>query len=190
MGDKNFEELDPLFTNGKQMGTAVAVDASNVGLLKQYFSEQKWDYDLLKESLGKTLKHLIMNIQLTHLTRIVGTISTQYYLESENYVPERLSKRIDEATSSMMESGLHQFFTSYAHFRDGLHLRAFNGQQDDDDHEQALTIEQLIRPMKLIFCLWGVALTIFTVEIVVFKWNQLRRRFSRRVFEIFNPFSM
>lgn len=180
-----------MYTNGKQMGIAFAVDASNIGLLKQHFSEQKYDYDLLKESLVKTLKNLIMNIQLTHLTRIEGTINTQYYLESENYVPERLSKRIDEATSSLMESGLHQFFTSYAHFRDDLHLREFNGQQDDDDdYEQALTIEQLIRPMKLIFCLWGVALTIFTVEIVVFKWNQLRRRFSRRVFEIFNPFSM
>lgn len=93
----------------------------------------------------------------------------QSYLQSEYYVPERILEEINEATSSMMASGLHQFYTSLATFKNNLVERAYS--IVDDDCTEALTMEQLKRPLILLFCLWGVALIVFIGESIVSKWK-------------------
>lgn len=60
------------------------------------------------------------------------------------------------------------FYRSLAKFQISLD---YHMSQEDDDI-QALSIQQLKKPMILIFCLWGAASTLLIAESVVFKWNQ------------------
>ena len=43
----------------------------------------------------------------------LGEISTGPHLESEYYIPDHIFDKINKLTSSMMESGLKQFYDSY-----------------------------------------------------------------------------
>lgn len=73
----------------------------------------------------------------------------------------------------MMESGLYQFYTTLAAFKLKLMERSFWSDDDDDDDDmQALTVQQLKRPMILLFCLWAVAKAIFIAEMIVSKFNK------------------
>lgn len=72
----------------------------------------------------------------------------------------------------MIESGLGQFYASFGAFGQKLVDRHDVIQRDDEDDVRALTVEQLQRPMILIFCLCGVAISLLIFEIIVFKWNQ------------------
>lgn len=46
----------------------------------------------------------------------------------------------------------------------------FNSEEDD----QALTMEQLKRPMILIVCLWGMSIMIWIAEIIIYRWKNRR----------------
>lgn len=82
-------------------------------------------------------------------------------------------ENIDEATNLMIESGLHQFYTSFTDFKRKLTERHDVIKPDEDgDDVQAMTLEQLRRPMILTLCLCGVAAVILIVEILVVKWIQ------------------
>lgn len=105
---------------------------------------------------------------------ILGSTHAQFFLESDHHVPERIIKRLDHATSSMVENGLHKFYLSLAIFKQKLIDRAYLEQIDDDS--QALTIEQLKRPMIVLFYLWGTATIIFICEMTIFKWILCNRR--------------
>lgn len=136
------------------------------------------DFDVIQEGLG--IVHFICKkrklFNLIFFT--LGTISTQFYLESENYVPDRMMKKIDKATSSFVENGLRQFYESLVDFRQKLIDRVHLSQLDDDI--QALTFEQLRRPMILVFCLWGITIIILILEIFISKWNASRRNRERK----------
>lgn len=107
-----------------------------------------------------------------YLFKTLGTLSSQYYLASDQYVPERMLRKVDKVTSSMMESGLHHFYRTFAEFRSKFSQRP-NEHQDTDDI-LVLEIDQMIRPMKIIFCLWGLATVLFITEVIVHKWNKWR----------------
>lgn len=120
-----------------------------------------------------TLRHLILLFII-----YLGSINSQFFLESDHYVPERVFKKIDQATSLMMESGLYQFYTSLAAFKQKFVEQTYSNQDDDDDNLQALTMQQLKRPMFLLFSLWAVAKAIFIAEMLVAKFNDwLIRKF-------------
>lgn len=75
----------------------------------------------------------------------------EFVLQSDHYVPDRMLKEIDEVTVSMMESGLIQLYKSLAIFEQKLIDRAFT--ITDVDNFRALTMEQLERPLILLFCI-------------------------------------
>lgn len=81
-------------------------------------------------------------------------------------------KKIDKATSTMMQNGLHQFYTNFADFKQKFLVREYLSEKDDD--LQALTAEQLKRPMILMSCLFGVAIVIWMAEIIIFRWKNRR----------------
>lgn len=76
-----------------------------------------------------------------------------------------------------MANGLHKFYTSLADFNQKLIGRVYSN--GDEDELKALTMEQLRKPMILIICLWGVATTIFLIEMILFKWNNFKRKRNR-----------
>lgn len=90
-------------------------------------------------------------------------------MESSHYVSERSLNKINKETSSIMANGLHQFYASYCDFKQKLIERAYLKQNDDDF--QALTAQQLVRPLIFLCCLCGVATFIFIGEIVAFQWK-------------------
>lgn len=101
-------------------------------------------------------------------------MNTQFYLQSNHYVPDRMLKNIDKTTSLMMESGLHQLYTSMTDFKQKLVDRVYAIVESEDF--RALTMEQLKRPLILLFCLWGVALIVFIAETIASKWELGNRK--------------
>lgn len=106
-----------------------------------------------------------------------GSVGSSFYLESDHYVSDRLIKNINKATSSMIESGLHSFYMSLNSFKQQFIERAYFSQTDDAF--QALTTQQLKRPMILVFYLWATAVIVFIAEALVSKWNQWRNQNTR-----------
>lgn len=112
---------------------------------------------------------------------ILGEIPDPYYLVSEYYVPDRLMKRINNVTISMIESGLDKFFKSYTAFVQMMFRAKYV--EDDVDALQPLTLQQLKRPMLFIVSLYGVATIVFMLEksieiitIIWIKWKIWRNR--------------
>lgn len=66
-----------------------------------------------------------------------------------------------------MENGLHQFYGSLTAFQQKL--RKPTDYKHEHEENAALTMEQLIRPMILVFYLWGLATAVFIAELVVYK---------------------
>lgn len=95
--------------------------------------------------------------------RILGSLPYGYYLESNKYVPERMLNSIDKKSSAMMASGLHQLYIKYSEFVFEMHSK-IEHREDENDDEQALTMDQLKRPLILVFYLWGITLVVFIIE--------------------------
>lgn len=104
---------------------------------------------------------------------IPGVINIEFILQSDHYVPDRMLKEIDNVTVSMMESGLIHLYRSLATFKQKLVDRAFT--IANVDNFRALTMEQLNRPLVLLFCLWGAAMIVFVIETIIFKWKVYNR---------------
>lgn len=85
-------------------------------------------------------------------------------------------EKIDKTTSSLMANGLYQFYSSFATFTQKC-IQGDLIEKDDDD--RALKMEQLRRPMILVFGLWAVAAIIFVGEVIVNKWKSRRNRSHR-----------
>lgn len=99
------------------------------------------------------------------ISETLDAIPTQYYLESNNYVPERVQNRIDLSTSWMIESGMHSFYRTFSDYLMEIISKIFRGQQIEED-DAALTMEQLGRPLKLVLFLFGLAFIVFICEIL------------------------
>lgn len=106
------------------------------------------------------------------MNNISGAINTRFFLQSDHSVPDRTLRMIDHLTSPIMENGLHQFYQSFNTFRRQLIYRNFSSIEDDSS-DRALTMEQLMRPTKFVFYLWGLAVIIFVAEIIVGKLRNL-----------------
>lgn len=76
----------------------------------------------------------------------------------------------------MVENGLHEFYLSLAIFKQKLIDRAYSEQVDDDF--KALTVEQLRRPMKHLFYLWGMVMIVFITEYIISKWKHRNRHIN------------
>lgn len=90
---------------------------------------------------------------------------------SEHYVPNTVLKSIDRKSSLMMSSGLHHFYTKYSEFM--MEMRSkIEHREENDEESQALTMEQLQRPLVVIFYLWGGSLGIFIIEILIYHFKK------------------
>lgn len=139
-----------------------------VGILTYYERDQV----LSGISRCKTLSEWVHHLEI----HISGAVRNQFYLESKHYIPERFMTKINGMTSSLMANGLLNFYNSFAIFKQ----KCIQGDliEENDDH-QALKMEQLKRPMILVFGLWAVATIIFVVEAITFKWKNRRNRGQR-----------
>lgn len=105
---------------------------------------------------------------------ISGALNSQFFLESDNVVSQRTLQTIDKATSSMMENGFYRFYISIASFTQQLIEREYLEQNEEEF--QALTVDQLKRPLMLLFALFGVSVIVFIIEHIISKWNSYVRR--------------
>lgn len=103
---------------------------------------------------------------------MVGSIISPFFLESDHYIADRTMKMIDKTTSSMMENGLFKFYTSLASFKQKFIER--NSQHENDF--QALSMNELKRPMKLLLGLCAFATFIFLFEFAISKWRNWRNQ--------------
>lgn len=129
------------------------------------------DFDLLDDHLGKGTRNFINNINLLNFwndfSHTLDEINSQFVLESNHYVTERLLKKIDRLTSSMIENGLHQYFAATDAFKRNFHDIEYSNVKDEEFKE--LTIDQLKRPMILMVGLVILATVILIIQIIVFK---------------------
>lgn len=135
------------------------------------------DSDVLPLKLGNFMTNenwLNSWVLFSSFIHPLGFVSSQFYLQSEHYVPDRMLKKIDRATGSMMENGLHEFYTSLASFKMKLILRIYSMVEHEDF--RALSVEQLKRPLILLFCLSAAAMIIFIAEIIISKWKSGNQR--------------
>lgn len=136
----------------RQANTFMFVDEKSFAFLfKRYFGHLR-DFDMISETLG--------------------ALPTQYHLESNNYVSERVQKRMDISTSWMIESGIRSFYVSFSEYLMEIIARMQNIQQINEV-DAVLTMEQLWRPLKLVFYLLGLAFIVFIVEILVHYFRNL-----------------
>lgn len=158
------------------------VETSREEYLKRLLVKSGRDFDVLQEILGKIrlgrLRRLVSewNSSIFNVNHISGSTNSQFFLESDHYVPERVINKLDKTTSSMMENGLHEFYLSLAIFKQKLIDRAYLEQIDDDF--KALTAEQLKRPMIVLSYLLGVAMIIFITECIISKWKHRNRHLN------------
>lgn len=111
-------------------------------------------------------------LPLKFLALVPGTVFARPFLESQDLIPSRYRKKFNKVTSSMIESGLYRFYTSFADYKFKLRRRIHSS--EDDENFQALTIQQLRRPMVLIFGLWTLSIVVFIAEHIFHKWQNWR----------------
>lgn len=107
-----------------------------------------------------------------------GSLQTSYSLASEQHIPERMKKMIDETTSSMTENGLHYFYKSFTSFLQKLRVEELSDAEKDDF--EALNVDELRAP--LIFCCYlaGFSVLLFLVEMIVSKFKKRSNRKPKR----------
>lgn len=85
-----------------------------------------------------------------------------------------MKAKVDQTSSSMTETGLHQFYLSFADYKQKLSERTRVDQEVDDF--QDLTTSQLKRPLIIIFFFWSLAMLTFLIENIILKVNNRNRR--------------
>lgn len=110
-----------------------------------------------------------------------------YFLSSESYVPDRLLKKIDKATSSMVENGLSGFYRDF--MRNIKHIRKFAADYNENTDYEAVQMKNMIRPLLIHFVFLGMALVLFILEIYINRANQNIYSNMKNLFKYFQPFS-
>lgn len=102
-----------------------------------------------------------------------GALYAQYYLESDRYISERMLKNVDKATSSIVENGLHQFYTSLSDFKQQL-LNRNQLIQEEEEAVHALTMQQLQKILFYMLLHLCIGAIVFIAEIIISKWKKWR----------------
>lgn len=95
-----------------------------------------------------------------------------YSVISEKHVPTRISRKINKATISMIENGLHKFYRSFGQFLIRLYGRKVFDHKNDE--LPLLTMRHMIVPFTMLSGLLGVSFIVLFIEIIVFNWNKRR----------------
>lgn len=138
------------------------------------------DFDVLQEALGNFEYIMVIFHECANNWKQffgLGAIQSKFFLKSDHYVSDRLLNQIDKTTSRMIENGLHHFYLSFSGFMRKLVQRTYNlnlNDDDDGDDVQALTMEQLKRPMIFLLGIFAIATMIFVIEIILGKWIKRR----------------
>lgn len=150
------------------------------------------DFDVLHENLGTYLFTKSSSVQKRKQFEInancmchkfPGSVPNSNYLESDQYIPQRIKDKFNKKTSFIMENGLEEFFSSFSAFSENLQNnispldedgdRDYND-DDDADEIQALTVDNLRGPVILVLCLSAFSCFIFLIEILVFELKKRR----------------
>lgn len=146
------------------------VEANRVQRSTCIYQHTGRDFDVLPETLGNADDFIVFRKQTSYSSALVsGTINSPFYLETFRHVPDRQLKKINKVTSTMMTNGLYQFYTSFAEFKQHFMFQEWSCQAIDDVDFHAFTLNQLRRPMLVIFGLWALATICFIVEHIVYK---------------------
>lgn len=98
---------------------------------------------------------------------------TKFWVSNHYFRCNKLAILLKKRSFCPGTGGLLKFYTSFTLFKRQFIDRAyvvFNSEEDD----QALTMEQLKRPMILIVCLWGMSIMIWIAEIIIYRWKNRR----------------
>lgn len=98
-----------------------------------------------------------------------------YYINSNEYVPERVIEKIYKSTSSIMENGLNQFYESYSAFLFKLRGRTVIG---DDIKHKTIYAHSVSMQGPLIMYLFNLilSLVVFMVEVIIHVITQRHHR--------------
>lgn len=106
-------------------------------------------------------------------------IFSQYYFESNRYVPDRLLRKVDNVASALTESGLNRFYQEIVQFNQ--HLMTAKRLNQNENDNSALNSQQFQRLFMLFLYNLGIALLLFFVEVIIFKFNWwCCRQYSKR----------
>lgn len=109
-------------------------------------------------------------------------------MHSATYLSKQTIYRFVHATSSMMESGLYEFYTSMANFWFNIENRLDLYADEDEDKVKGITVYEFRYPLSLCGSLLLFALTIFISEWFWFCIGDKCRAFSKRFKRRFTRF--
>lgn len=86
--------------------------------------------------------------------------------------------KIDKVSNSMAEYGFYQFYQSLSELQTKQLASKLYGpsgvDNEDNNHLQPITMEQLKKPITIILCLNGIATILVVAEVLLLKWMKLR----------------
>lgn len=106
----------------------------------------------------------------------LGSVQTPFCVASHQYVPERMKKKLNRVSDSVIESGLSEFCDTFSRFMSVIQIQKLSHTEDDQsDNVGVLNVDDLRGP--LIFCSYLLILIglIFGLEIIIHK-IELRRK--------------
>lgn len=164
-----------------QRGTSLLVISQtiSVDLVLQYIKKNR-DCDILEEPLGilllisNIIKESLFFIDIIYL-HFLGEIIDRNLVTSDEFIPQRMVKKIEQVTLSMVEYGFGKFYDSISDFNRQLYVSFRRGYKEkDDDLLLPITIEQIWPVIIIVLSLNGIATIIFVAEILYYKWRNWR----------------
>lgn len=97
-----------------------------------------------------------------------------FYMAGSRDVPDHMRRKIDNATRSMIEHGLYQFYEGFSVLIMKLVAQKMESTELDNDEWRALTVDNLKAP--LIFCTYIIcfAWLVFVFEIIIYKIRKMK----------------
>lgn len=107
----------------------------------------------------------------------IGSINFGLFLTTYQRVPEGMQRVIENADSSMVESGLLTFYRRFSSFLTKFRSKQLFGDEFDGNEVEmkGLAIEQLKIPLIIYLILIGVASIVFFTELVVYKMKKVTK---------------
>lgn len=135
---------------------------------KIILSQNQRDFDVIKQNLGKIYSNVFSKKppKITIYVYISGLIHEKFVLISSDYLSQQTIDKFSRATSSLMESGLFEFYSSMANFWFQIGTRSESSEEVDD--EPAITLYEFRYPLVMCCGCFLFALMAFVSEMIFF----------------------
>lgn len=93
-------------------------------------------------------------------------------MSSNHQIPEEIVQRLDQLTIKFMESGLNEFYWSFARHRGNIRsaINAANATNINTDNNQ-VSMKQFQFPLFIYFISMMASILVFGAEIIYFNWQ-------------------